>query len=92
MLHDIVEVKVLEGYRILLRFDDGVDGRVDISNIVAFEGVFLPLADHEEFEKIFVDELTGTVCWPCGVDLDPAVLRTEITGEPLPGHASEEAA
>jgi len=56
------------------------------------QGVFAPLVDQGEFERIFVDKETGTVCWPCSVDLDPAVLRSQITGEPLPGQAGKEAA
>jgi len=92
MLYDIVDVKMLEGKRIWLRFDDGLEGEVDVARTAALEGVFAPLVDQGEFERIFVDKETGTVCWPCGVDLDPAVLRTQITGEPLPGQAAKEVA
>jgi len=92
MLHDVVEAKPLEDYRMFVRFDDEVEGVIDVAAIVVFEGVFAPLADKREFDKLFVNRELGTVCWPCGADLDPIVLRSQITGEPLPGCAGKKAA
>jgi hypothetical protein len=40
MLKDIVEVKPLEGYRLHLRFEDGVEGDVDLQQFLTFDGVF----------------------------------------------------
>jgi hypothetical protein len=31
MLHDVVEARVVEGYRVYVRFDDGAAGEVDLS-------------------------------------------------------------
>lgn len=81
MLHDIVEVRPLDGYRLRLRFDDGVEGVVDVSNRVPFDGVFAPLEDPEYFRQVRVSEELGTVVWPNGADLDPMVLYRLITGE-----------
>ncbi len=92
MLHDVVEAKALKDHQVFVRFDDGVEGVVDITAIVSLDGVFAPLADQKEFEKLFVDQDLGTVCWPCGTDLDPVVLRSQVTGEPLPGCAGKRAA
>ena len=36
MLNDIVEVTLLEGYRVRLRFEDGVSGDVDLSTVIRF--------------------------------------------------------
>jgi hypothetical protein len=85
MLKDIVEVKPLDGHRLFLRFEDGVEGEVDVAKMICFEGVFAPLTDHAEFMKVRVNEDTGTVCWPNGADLDPDVLYSNVTGEPIPG-------
>src|SRR5438132_3381669 len=82
MLQDIVEAIPLEGYRLKLRFEDGVTGVVDISQCVKFTGVFGPLRDHAEFAAVRVDPELGTVCWPCGADLDPDVLYALVTGAP----------
>jgi hypothetical protein len=83
MLQDIVEVRPRDGYRLWLRFEDGIEGEVDITKLVQFTGVFAPLRDREKFLEVRVDRELGTVCWPNGVDLDPDVLYSQITGEPI---------
>ena len=84
MLKDIVEVRGLEGYQVFLRFEDGVEGVVDLSRLLRFEGVFAPLQDRTEFARMTVDHDLGTVCWPNGADLDPDVLYSHVTGQPIP--------
>ena len=83
MLVDIVEARAVGGHRIYLRFEDGVEGEVDLSKIVEFEGVFAPLREPAEVAKVRVDSEIGTVCWPSGADLDPDVLYSTVTGEAI---------
>jgi hypothetical protein len=83
MLKDIVEAQAVEGYRIYVRFEDGVEGEVDLSTLVSFTGVFAPLRDPEEVRKVAVNAELGTVCWPNGADLDPDVLYSLVTGEAI---------
>ncbi|PWC67158.1 molybdopterin-guanine dinucleotide biosynthesis protein A [Azospirillum sp. TSH7] len=85
MLKDIVAAKPLDGYRLHLRFEDGAEGNVDVSALVPFTGVFAVLREPETFAAVRVDPELGTVVWPNGADLDPAVLYSSITGAPLPG-------
>jgi hypothetical protein len=84
MLQDIVEAIPLDGYRLKLRFEDGAAGLVDVSQCVKFTGVFEPLRDRAEFMAVRVDPELGTVCWPCGADLDPDVLYALVTQTPIP--------
>lgn len=84
MLKDVVEVRPLEGYRLFLRFEDGVQGEVDVASLVEFKGVFAPLKDREFFAQVRVDPELGTVVWPNGADLDPDVLYARVSGRPLP--------
>ena len=84
MLQDIVEAIPLEDYRLKLRFEDGTPGVVDVSRCVKFTGVFAPLLDRNEFVAVQVNAELGTVCWPCGADLDPDVLHALVTGAPVP--------
>ena len=84
MLQDIVEAIPLEDHRLKLRFEDGTTGVVDVSKCVRFTGVFAPLLDRAEFAAVRVDPELGTVCWPCGADLDPDVLYALVTGSPVP--------
>jgi hypothetical protein len=84
MLKDIVEAVPLEDYRVRLRFEDGVVGELDLSTIMRFEGVFAPLKDPDRFRELSVHPDLGTIFWPNGADLDPAVLYARVTGTPIP--------
>ena len=46
-----VEVRALEPYRIWLRYDDGVEGEVDLSD-VSSDGVFAAWEDHSFFAGV----------------------------------------
>jgi hypothetical protein len=83
MLKDVVQVEYLDGYRLRLRFEDGTEGVVDVSQLVQFTGVFAPLEDRAYFAQVSVNGDIGTTCWSNGADLDPDVLYALITGEPI---------
>ncbi len=83
MLKDIVEVQPRRNYRLHLRFEDGIEGEVDIAEMIQFAGIFALLKDHAEFLKVRVAPELGTICWPNGADLDPDVLYAKITGEAI---------
>jgi hypothetical protein len=85
MLKDIVAVRPLDGYRLWLRFEDEVEGAVDVAELVRFEGVFAPLADRQRFVEVSVLGDSGTVGWPGDADLDPDVLYALVTGQPIEG-------
>jgi hypothetical protein len=91
MLLDITEVRPLDDYRLFLRFEDGVEGVVDLADMIRFEGVFAPLKDREKFLEVFVNSEIGTICWPNGADLDPDVLYSRVTGQPIPQFESHTA-
>ncbi|HEX6143887.1 MAG TPA: DUF2442 domain-containing protein [Geminicoccaceae bacterium] len=84
MLQDVVEVTVIEGYRLRLKFEDGAEGEVDVRDMVPFRGVFAPLRDPEVFGRVEVDHELGCVRWPNGADLDPDVLYAAATGQATP--------
>jgi hypothetical protein len=87
MLKDIVAAKAVGDYRLHLRFEDGVEGVVDLAPHLSFRGVFEPLRDPEYFAQVRVDADLGTVVWPNGADLDPDVLYGRVTGtQILQGH------
>jgi hypothetical protein len=83
MLKDIIAVQPLENYHLRLRFENGVEGVVDIAGLIRFTGVFAPLKDPAYFAQVRVNPDLGTICWPNNADIDPDVLYARITGEPI---------
>ena len=80
MIVDVTRVEVLKDYRLLLEFDDGTAGEVDIRELIPFEGVFEPLRDPAMFRRVRVEPEYGTIVWPNGADLDPFVLHEWAQG------------
>jgi hypothetical protein len=83
MLKDIVAVQALGGYKLHLRFEDGIEGVVDLEKQLRFRGVFEPLRNSAYFAQVRVEPVLGTVVWPNGADLDPDVLYSQVTGEEI---------
>ena len=80
MLKDIVEVSVRPPHKLWVRFEDGVNGEVDIAAATGFAGVFATLRDEAAFASVMVNSELGTVQWPNGADLDPDVMYASISG------------
>lgn len=81
MLVDIVHVEARGPYRLHLRFADGVAGDVDLERLIRFDGVFAAIRSPDVFAAVRVDPELGTIVWPNGADLDPAVLYAAVRGE-----------
>lgn len=80
---DVVAVLPLDDFKLDLTFEDGVSGVVDVKQLIVFTGVFQPLLDPNYFRQVRVDESLGTVCWESGADLDPIVLYSIVTNQPI---------
>ena len=91
MLRDITHATPLEDYRLRLRFEDGLEGEICLSELVPFEGVFAPLRVPAFFNQVRVNPELGAIEWPNGADLDPDVLYATIAGIPLLVEASPQA-
>ena len=84
MLNDVVSVQPLDDYRLRLQFEDGVEGVVDVADLIEFAGIFAPLKDRAYFVQVAVNPDMGTICWPNGADIDPDVLYARVSGKPIP--------
>jgi hypothetical protein len=70
----VTEAEPLEGHQLRLRFDDGSERVVDLTDVLWGE-MGEPLRDLDYFQLVRVDPELRTVVWPNGFDLDPDVLH-----------------
>lgn len=73
----IIEALTLEGYRLRVRFNDGVEGVYSVDP-ERRGGVFLKLLDPAVFNAVRVNADFGCVEWPGGVDLCPTSMHDEM--------------
>ena len=73
MFLHVKEAKYLHDYVIWLRFNDGAEGEIDLTNELDGE-VFAPLKDKRQFRRFRVDPELETVVWENGADLAPEFL------------------
>ena len=75
---DVAQVTPLSGYRFQVTFQDGLQGEVDMSQLIHCPqaGVFASLADPALFAQVAV--AFGTVTWPGELDLAPDAMYAEI--------------
>lgn len=67
----VARAEHLGGHRVRLRFDDGLEGEIDLAGALQGE-VFAPLRDPAYFARFSVDD---TLVWPNGADFAPEFLR-----------------
>ena len=75
----LVEVKALPDYRLWIRYENGIEGEVDLSHLVG-RGVFKAWEDQEVFQPVHVSP-SGAPSWGDDIDLCPDALYLQITGE-----------
>lgn len=74
-LPEVNTAKRVSGFVIAMRFNDGTEKHIDISQW--FKGpVFKSLKDPKFFARFFVEG--GTLAWPNGVDIAPETLYDAI--------------
>lgn len=74
MFVHVVEARHRGGYRVWLRFDDGLEGELDLEKELYGE-VFEPLKDPEFFGSFVVDD---SLTWPNGADFAPEYLHERL--------------
>jgi uncharacterized protein DUF2442 len=77
------EVKFLQDLRLHLVFEDGTSGEVELSDLRDAPGRLGEAAQPAMFPRVFVDKEAGTIAWPNGLDLDPLVLYSDVTGRSI---------
>ena len=83
----IVQVKPLVGYRLWVRFNDGVEGIYEVEP-ERRGGVFAQLRDPAVFNEVAINEDFGCVEWPGGIDLCPTAMHEEMARRVVEGAAA----
>ncbi|SDO03151.1 Protein of unknown function [Klenkia soli] len=75
---DITSAEVVDGYVVRLWWADGAIGEVDVEPYLT-GAAGTPIRDPSVFAQLTVDPDAGTVVWPGGFDISPALLRRAAT-------------
>lgn len=77
MFPHIIEARYVANFTIWLRYDDGLEGEVDLSQDLSGP-VFEPLRDMEYFRRFQLHPELRTLVWPNGADFAPEFLREKV--------------
>ena len=74
----IREVRVCRDYCLWLRFNDGTEGEIDLTEFLRSPraGIFSSLLDKETFSRVRLEH--GALIWPGELDIAPDALYREI--------------
>lgn len=78
-MYKVIEVMPQDGYKLLLAFDNGDSGTVDLAPL-AGKGVFAAWIDPEVFRAVQIGP-QGELAWGDEIDLCPDALYLEATGK-----------
>lgn len=77
MFLHVKEARYLRDYVIWVKFNDGIEGEVDLEGELAGD-IFGPLKNKKLFRSFKVDPLLETIVWENGADLAPEFLRDNV--------------
>ncbi len=77
MILHVKEARYLRDYVIWVKFNDGIEGEVDLGRELTGE-IFGPLKDKKIFMSFKVDPVLETIVWENGADLAPEFLRDNV--------------
>ncbi len=74
----VIEVKSLPGYKLFLSFDDGVNGIIDLSDLVQ-KGIFKVLQTENNFNKVYVSAYS--IAWSEELEIDLLTAYAELANK-----------
>jgi hypothetical protein len=82
----VTTLKHLGGFRVRVRFSDGVEGEADLRHHFAGQkGLLGELASGPAFANVHLNKEAGVLAWRNGVEFDPLLLWSKVSGrEPVP--------
>ena len=74
----VQEVKYISDYTISIKFDDGVNGTIQLNDLVQNE-IFKVLQDKSEFAKVYTNGYS--IAWSNELEIDATTIYSELTGK-----------
>jgi hypothetical protein len=74
-----IAVKALGGGRIAVRFSDGAEGIIDMSESIG-RGIFAPLQDPSIFAQVYIGD-HGQIAWSEEMEICPDGAYLEVAGQ-----------
>lgn len=81
MIPKLESAEYVADYRIRVRFADGRQGEIDLSDELWGE-VFEPLKNTSVFRRFRLDTELNTIAWETGADLAPEYLYEKAAAQP----------
>ena len=76
----VTDLRAERDYMLWLRFDDGVEGRVYLGDLMATTA-YGAQVDENDFFKVVVDPVSHAVMWEGGVHLDADLLYRNLASQ-----------
>jgi Protein of unknown function (DUF2442) len=73
-IHVVTGFEKVAPFTLRVDFEDGTSQVIDFRPLLHGE-IFGPLRDPDRFDRVRLDEESGTLTWPNGADFDPAMLH-----------------
>jgi hypothetical protein len=74
----VLEVKYISDYIISIKFDDGVNGFIELNDLVQ-KGIFKVLQDKSEFAKVYTNGYS--IAWSNELEIDATTIYSDLTGK-----------
>ena len=84
----IMEVKVLDGYKVKLKFTDGTEGLKDFSDL-ACKGVFDDWTNYDNFKQAHITHKGRVLEWPGERDFCADSLYLAVSGKTFAQYAAD---
>ncbi|GAA4467417.1 hypothetical protein GCM10023093_23330 [Nemorincola caseinilytica] len=68
-------VQAMHGYKLMVRFEDGVSGEVDLRDLVE-NGIFRELKDVKKFQNVYING--SAIAWSDELEIDADNIYAEI--------------
>ncbi len=80
MISQPIEVKALENYRLHVKFADGTEGKVDLTEYRG-KGIFSLWDENDFFSRVYIDKETGAIAWSNELEMDSNNIYLKIIGK-----------